>query len=439
MTKEEKGITLVALTIIIIVLLILAGVGITSGISTIKSARFTKFEAEMQVMQTEINKINQENEDANNLGQELTEEQKQIFNVKEVKEVLSSKKGEQETLKANFKYFTKDYLKNELKIEVAERDYYINIQERIIISKEPVEYRRINYYMLEQMPNGMYNVQTNKTGEVEFKANYEVVDTNKINIIVSSITGNNYTNKWQIRYKKVKNSEGQENNENWNITPEFEGDNYTIVVEEKGKYELEVFHKEEWKSATKEITISGIYDEEKEVNSPSLGGDNGKGLLPIKWNGENWEICSPDDPTWYNYSDQKVTVTNKEGKPEEVLEMSWANAMLSDGKYKAGEVEVGQIVQENELGSMFVWIPRFAYSINKYKEKQNPIPEDGTTQNITKVEFLKGTTNEGTSGNTYPKDYNADSVAMRSSNPNDSTSGIYIWRRGNRRDMGSKI
>ena len=293
--------------------------------------------------------------------------------------------------------------------------------------------------MLEQMPNGMYNVQTNKTGEVEFKANYEVVDTNKINIIVSSITGNNYTNKWQIRYKKVKNSEGQENNENWNITPEFEGDNYTIVVEEKGKYELEVFHKEEWKSATKEITISGIYDEEKEVNSPSLGGDNGKGLLPVKWNGEKWEICSPDDPTWYNYSNKKITVTNKEGNPEEVLEMSWANAMLSDGKYKAGEVEVGQIVQENELGSMFVWIPRFAYSINKYKEKQNPIPEDGTTQNITKVEFLKGTTNEGTSGNTYPKDYNADSVAVRNFNPNDSTSGIYIWRRGNRRDMGSKI
>ena len=286
--------------------------------------------------------------------------------------------------------------------------------------------------MLEQMPTGMYNVQTNKTGNVEFNLNYEIIEANKINIYVSSITGNNYTNKWQIRYKKVESKENNENSEstenNWNITPEFEGENYTIEVQEKGKYEIEVlvFHKEEWESEPKQINISGAYDEEKEVNSPVLGGDNGKGLIPIKWNGENWEVCTADDPTWYNYSSQAVTVTNKEGNQEEVEPMTWANAMLSDGKYKAGEVDIGQEVTEDELGSMFVWIPRFAYSINEYKVAKEG--EDGTTQNITKVEFLKGTTNEGTSGKTYPEDYNTDSVAVRRPNSNDSTSSFQIWR-----------
>ena len=418
--KKESGITLLTLTIIIIVLLILAGVGITSGISTIKSARYTAFEAEMQIMQTEVNQINQENKEASNLGEELTEEQKQIFNVKEVQDVLSEKEGDLETLKANFRYFRKDYLKNDLKIEAAERDYYINIQERIIISSKPVEYEGINYYMLEQMSNGMYNVQTHKTGNVEFDVNYEIIDTNQINIIVTNITGNNYTNKWQIRYKLSSNTES------WNITPEFEGNSYTVVVAEKGKYDIEVFHKEEWQSATKQINISGYYNEEKGVNSPTVGGDNGKGLIPIKWNGENWEVCSEDDPTWYNYSDKEVTVTKEDGTIEQVPAMTWANAMLSDGTYKAGEVEVGQVVKLEKLGSMFVWIPRLAYSINEYKVAKNL--EDGTTQNITKVEFLKGTSNEGTSGNTYPKDYDADSVAVRISNSNDSTSSLYIWR-----------
>ena len=70
-----------------------------------------------------------------------------------------------------------------------------------------------------------------------------------------------------------------------------------------------------------------------------------------------------------------------------------------------------------KLGSMFVWIPRYAYSINEYKVKQDPILEDGITQNITKVEFLKGASNIGTTGNTYPKDYNAESVAQGESTP----------------------
>ena len=141
--------------------------------------------------------------------------------------------------------------------------------------------------------------------------------------------------------------------------------------------------------ATEGVNIPKIYNQ----------GSN-TGLIPIKYKDGNWVVCSEDDPEWYNYLSSDPI---------------WANAMLSDGKYKVGEVEVGQVVQNDELGSMFVWIPRYAYSINQYKTAINGT--DGTTQNIIKVEFLKGNTNEGSSGKKYPSDYDADNVAEGTATP----------------------
>ena len=61
--------------------------------------------------------------------------------------------------------------------------------------------------------------------------------------------------------------------------------------------------------------------------------------------------------------------------------------MLSDGKYKEGKVQEGQIVKENELGSMYVWIPRYAYRIVGEKNIE--------------VKFLKGNTNKDKNNKEY--------------------------------------
>ena len=142
------------------------------------------------------------------------------------------------------------------------------------------------------------------------------------------------------------------------------------------------------------------YNETKTTNSPRIAGNSSEesGLIPIKYKDNKWVVCSETDEEWYNYADQ-----NENPKQE----LKWANAMLSDGKYKVGEVKEGQVVEDSDLGSMFVWIPRFAYSMTKYKSEVEGATDtnNGKTQNITKVVFLKGTTNEGTDGKTYPKDY----------------------------------
>ncbi len=116
-----------------------------------------------------------------------------------------------------------------------------------------------------------------------------------------------------------------------------------------------------------EVTSEEGYNERKSVNSPKVT----KGMIPIKYNGTDWVVCSKEDPEWYSYDDTK----------------KWANIMLSDGTYKEGKVQEGQVVKENELGSMYVWIPRYAYRIAGEKNIE--------------VNFLKGNTNKDKEGKEY--------------------------------------
>lgn len=79
------------------------------------------------------------------------------------------------------------------------------------------------------------------------------------------------------------------------------------------------------------------------------------GMIPIKWNGENWVITKTTDNYWYDY---------KNGKP--------AYAMLNDGYYKSElergiedkrlmENNAGTVITNTEdLGTIIMWIPRFA-------------------------------------------------------------------------------
>lgn len=63
--KNKKGITLIALTITVIILLILASVATYSGIEVIRSARLTAFTTELKIMQTQVNELYEEDKEGN--------------------------------------------------------------------------------------------------------------------------------------------------------------------------------------------------------------------------------------------------------------------------------------------------------------------------------------------------------------------------------------
>ena len=125
---------------------------------------------------------------------------------------------------------------------------------------------------------------------------------------------------------------------------------------------------------TSEVPSEEGFNASKNVNSPKVT----SGMIPIKHNGTDWVVCSKDDPEWYNYDSTK----------------KWANIMLSDGTYKEGKVQEGQIVKENELGSMYVWIPRYAYRIAGEKNIE--------------VNFLKGNTNKDKNNKEYTTNESVD-------------------------------
>ena len=157
------------------------------------------------------------------------------------------------------------------------------------------------------------------------------------------------------------------------------GDNGILTKAREAKEKTEQAQKDEERNL-QEITdtMNGVegYNRSKKVNSPKVT----TGMIPIKWKNNTWVVCSQDDAEWYNYDDKK----------------EWANVMLSDGTYKADTVSIGQTVAERDLGSMYVWIPRYAYKIAGEKNIE--------------VTFLKGNTNEGSDGVIYTTDESTDTT-----------------------------
>lgn len=104
-------------------------------------------------------------------------------------------------------------------------------------------------------------------------------------------------------------------------------------------------------------------------NAPVLNAD----MIPVKWvydddskvNGK-WVVCTTIDPEWYNYSEDSKM---------------WANIMLVHDT-TARNLSKGTELSEKEMGSMFVWIPRFDVREGLYNLK-----------------FMRGTSTTNTYGN----------------------------------------
>ena len=91
-----------------------------------------------------------------------------------------------------------------------------------------------------------------------------------------------------------------------------------------------------------------------------------------------WTATTESDSEWYSYGGDKVNAPNLIGGMTPIKykgtvdsENKWANAMTSDG-------------------SMFVWIPRYAYKITSGYHQSGTDTTGGTIE----IKFLKGTANE---------------------------------------------
>lgn len=123
-------------------------------------------------------------------------------------------------------------------------------------------------------------------------------------------------------------------------------------------------------------------------------------MIPIKWDGANWVITNENDPEWYNYT---LQTENTDGTSK------WANIMMSDGKYTKIEQNgktlvtdslIGTKIADEELGSMYVWIPRYSYKIEYYKDGKIIAYSDARGFVETNGDLVNESNNQGTRINT---------------------------------------
>ncbi len=135
------------------------------------------------------------------------------------------------------------------------------------------------------------------------------------------------------------------------------------------------------------------------ANAPELTA----GMIPVYYDGEKWKVAPKDNAEnkWYEY-----TSTNKQ----------WANIVTVEEskatEYSAttnGADKVGTEVKMNDITTFFVWVPRYAYSIEKGYKTSDDLKPSATGTKIS-VSFLKDKTNVGTDGVTYETDYDASKV-----------------------------
>ena len=217
---NRKGITLVSLVITIVVLLILASIATYSGIEVIKSSRLTTFTTEMKIMQTQVNELYQRYKDGDNtvlgLGKDLDSVSEQANKVFTEKESGITDQNE-------YQYFDQNTIKNVLKIEGVEGEFFVNIKNRSVVSYQGFQYEGKTYYTLEQLPDGLYNVEYKEnTAMPSFDAIVEEISENKWKISITNIQYEGYIDKWDVNYQL----EGQN----------YKSEDLSFVVTQKGDY-----------------------------------------------------------------------------------------------------------------------------------------------------------------------------------------------------------
>lgn len=236
---KDKGITLISLVLSILILLILASIGFTAGMSTINYAKFSEFKSELQILQTKVNELNQNNQ--LNIGKELNQEQKKVFEKKEIIDIIFKNKSEEEKQKIinGFRYYSASDIGKKFDFESIKRDYIINVEYRYIIYYQGFEYKGIIYYMINQMNDTVYNVEykdkNSKTGT------FEIVTTKEYDrwkIEITNIKYDGYINNWDVKYRY--DSINSDNNLNYDYEDWINVNGLVFYVTKPGNYYIKV-------------------------------------------------------------------------------------------------------------------------------------------------------------------------------------------------------
>ncbi|MBE5819659.1 MAG: hypothetical protein E7310_02385 [Clostridiales bacterium] len=365
MMKNEKGITLIALIITIIVMLILLSATAYFSVDTYKESVYTAFVMQMQIIQKKVDTLVSDND--TEIGIIITESSKKT----EIEETIKKAKNGDEitnwdiTLQ-NIRYFSKEDVKNILALDNIDYNIIVNFDTREVVSLEGIEYEGITYYTQYKLLQGQKVSQYDYEG---IKENRErSTNFGEINITRQTVEAENVT---------IDNADGL---------------NCTVVISDIGitngtlKYKLK---DEIWQTITNytkagknyavQISKSGTYVFKLIDNTTSSEYENSKYIEVVNKPQKDMNLSIEKLPDEYDYSD----LTNSN---------NWAYY------YQAGF-------------PTYVWIPRLAYKTVYYTDSTyTQTQEQESRYERLEIKFTKGMSNVATDDTYLDKTWNISDI-----------------------------
>lgn len=210
--KEQKGITLIALIITVVVLMIIAAISITSGTESLDSTRLQGFYTQLEIVQKRVDDIATTNEayidaDGNTIyikEQGIAYENWGGDRQDLLKAIIQSEGADLNLDVEAFKYFTSEQLNAILDLSEIDYDVFIDFENRVVIAEDGITANGETYHMLK---NSIYYAEQNinkNVGTIE-SLNYTIVkygEEYKITVTPSNSVGDLEVG-GTLKYKKT--------------------------------------------------------------------------------------------------------------------------------------------------------------------------------------------------------------------------------------------
>lgn len=237
--NSEKGITIVALVITVIVLLLISGTAFNISTKQFEKTELQGFYLKLEIAQNGIEKIVRTNET-------YVDENGNKAYLKDIGGILTTS---QETIvtdlgydSENFKYFTAAQVQEELGINGVDLDLLIDFNNCIVISAQPKEINGKKYYMLKDNKYRVTTPSDKNTGNVDFTYIVNKYGTDSYKIIITPQNIGDIQN-GVVKYKKS-------NLTIWNTAKDYE-----FVVNKLTSYDI-IYVDSNNNSKQKRISIS---------------------------------------------------------------------------------------------------------------------------------------------------------------------------------------
>ena len=206
--KSERGITLAALVITLIILLIIASIAVYSGSGTVSYAKYNKARSEMEVMQSNVNSWYDEYMNATDKDSVLSKYGSTVPSnentTKTVNAVNSARGTTLDTSK--YRYLSSSFVEENIGLRDS-FEFLVSVEERDVLLYGGITYNEKTYYTPEDF--GILNVKGSvSVNSVDFSLN----QGNDTDIIISDLVfkdnlGNTMSvSKFNVEYKKNSDS-----------------------------------------------------------------------------------------------------------------------------------------------------------------------------------------------------------------------------------------